>query len=269
MKKFLAALFVFISILPPAFSAPPEVSELIRKVEQRRGSWIDLTADLKMNFKTREGRQASCFAKLKYNRLDEKILLEGFNDKNEVLFVFKTDDRDFQLYLPKAESVFSGSIFDLEDSPDIHSHLKALDLYRALKPAALPEERTTADALTNGFRLRVSRENSGQTERELFTNEKGDSVKEVYYLKSGKPKAVIQRADFEEIKKSKRESFGFPKWIVIQADGAGTELVFQGAHFASASDEGEFDYAFPEKAKRIDISETFKKQRALASSEAR
>ena len=244
---------------------PPEKAALykmIRKIEQRRGSWINLQADLNMDFSTPQGKKASCRAELVYDRLNEKILLKGINEKKELLFVFKTDDRNFELYLPRQKTNFTGSIFDLEDSPAIHSHLKALDLYRALKPSVIAGEKTSlykaADGLT---RLEVKGPRGAM--REIFADASGDAVKEIY-SKDGKPGTVLERLDFEQVKKSKKETFGFPRSIVVRSSGNETRLVFGSAHFGSASDPKAFDYGLPAETRRVDVSQEFKKQQVLA-----
>ncbi len=126
-------------VSPLTFAKNQDLSNasLLRLLHNRRGNWIALNGDLSLEFLTPQGKKVTCRAELVYQRLDEKILLKGFNEKNEPLFIFKTSDRNFELYLPLISEFYHGSIFDLEDSPEIQSHLKALDLYRALKPGGV------------------------------------------------------------------------------------------------------------------------------------
>ena len=269
-----AALIILclLTLSTPLTAKPLPSADVVRKIEMRRGLWVNLQATLKMDFTTPQGKKASCRAELVYDRLDEKILLKGFNDKSEPLFVFKTDDRNFELYLPRQNTVFSGSIFDLEDSPEIHSHLKALDLYRSLKPMALPLEKTTADEDQGLTRLEI-RGAKGK-ERALYANAEGDTVKEVYYRKDGMPKTLVERSNFKPVKKGKRGAFSFPEDIRIESypsasAGAGrgtneTRLKFVNAEFSPLNSQA-FDFVFPENARRADIGGEFKKQQALAS----
>ncbi len=269
MKKiFPALLILFVSFPLQAES----VSKNIQKIEKRRGLWINLESRVKMNFKSQGGKSASCDADLLYDRLNEKILLKGFNALKKLLFAFRTDDRDFRLYLSSANTDFSGSIFDLEDSPAIHSHLKALDLYRALKPSAIPQNAKIETRPDGGMRIEVA----GKTglERELFASPAGDILKEIYYRKDGNVKAIIERGEFKPVWKGKKESFYFPEKILVRnfysppgTPGAEsqTELVFLTAKFSPAADPSSFEFQPPEGVRQVDVGEEFRKQQALAS----
>jgi hypothetical protein len=266
----LCTLALLLASVPTAAVATENgASEMIRKVEMRRGLWVNLQATLQMDFATPKGKKASCRADLLYDRLDEKILLKGFAGNNELLFVFRTDDRFFDLYLPRQNAVFSGTIFDLEDSPEIHSHLKALDLYRSLKPMALPAEKTRVSREQGLVRLEIT-DAKGRRERALFANKDGDTLREIYYRRDGTPRTLIERSDFTLVKKSKADTFSFPRVIRIESyaprsreaakAGNETRLTFDRTDFSPVSGERSFDYEFPEDAKRADVGESFRKQ---------
>lgn len=265
MKKISLFLILALAFSLPV-SARTDTEGIIRKIEMRRGLWVSLKATLSMEFSTPQDKKAACRAELVYDRLDERILLKGFNEKNEPLFMFRTDDRNFDLYLPPANTVFSGSIFDLEDSPQIHSHLKALDLYRALKPMALPAGKTSV-ANEDGL-LKLEIKNRKDIERALFANENGDTVKEIYYRRGGVIKTSIERSGFKEFKKNK-ETFAFPSVIRIESYAAAGEnktlLNFESSDFNPIMDEGVFNLELPRDARRADVAEEFRKQQASAS----
>ena len=110
------------------------IENIVKQIEARRASWIAFKAKVMLHFYQEEEEKASCFGRLLYDRLEEKVVLSCVDNRNKLLFTFKTSDRDFELYLPAMKNVYEGNIFSLSDSPEINSHLKPLDLYRALKP---------------------------------------------------------------------------------------------------------------------------------------
>lgn len=187
---------------------------------------------MRMNFSTPYGKKAQCRAEIRYNRLEEELTLKGFGKNKEPLFVFQTNDRDFKLYLPKLQNEFTGTIFDMEDSPDIHSHLKALDLYRALKPGLLRPENTVMEEGEHG--LVMLKTETAATQRQVWVNLEGDAVKE-QYGSDGKLKTEIERTRFRKISLEGKENFYYPYEISIKRaapDGAQqTELIFESVEF--------------------------------------
>ncbi len=271
MKKLFPVFLILFFFSLPLHADNQGVPEAIRKIENRRGTWLNLRTGLKMNFTSAQGKKASCDADLVYDRLNEKILLKGYNVQKKLLFAFRTDDRDFKLYLSSANTDFFGSIFDLEDSPAIHSHLKALDLYRALKPAAIPADAQIETETGGNIRLKVMGKHG--LEREIFANAAGDVVTEVYYRKDGNIKSVIERKDFKPVMKGKKESFYFPGKVLVRnyfsppgtpGGQSETELLFVTAEFSESFGPLDFDFKLPENTRSADMSEEFKKQQALA-----
>ncbi len=227
-----------------------------------------MRASLKMDFQTPDGRSASCRAELSYAKLEENLLLKGYNEKNEPLFVFKTNDIDFQLYLVHDNAVYEGSIFDLEDSPEIHSHLKALDLFRALKPLLFREDKTALEKSPLGETHLIITGNHG-LEREIFASKTGDVLRELYYGRDGKMRTEIIRGDPKIIPLSKKEKFVFPYRITVRNPGRDpesfyqTELLFESTDF-TPFDENILEFNVPEDVRRVDAGEDFKKRKALA-----
>jgi hypothetical protein len=142
---FLTVPFLFLLSSGPlswAGTAPgAELEGILQKIESRHYRWIAIRADVLLFFAKAGDPNAMCGGELLYQRLDERMLLTCVDARQELIFVFRTFDRRFDLYLPAQNTVYHGSIFDLEDSPDIESHLKARDLYRALKPMAVDPRR--------------------------------------------------------------------------------------------------------------------------------
>ncbi len=264
----LAVLFLF-SLL--GFAAPaPSAKELLLKIEKRRGPWISFRADLEIRFSTADGESASCRGKMAYHRLDEKILLECFSEHHELLFIFKTLDKNFDLYLPSQRALFRGSIFSLEDSPSIESRLRALDLYRALKPSAIPLDAQIQPypdpAGPEKWLLRIYHSNKGDPflARELAVTEEGDVVNETYYQPGlGGPGVRIERSQWARKghSDSAAEEFFFPHKIRIESNketsgGQGimrTILIFQRLEFLSDIPEEEFDFSIPEGTRTLTV----------------
>ncbi|MDD5226273.1 MAG: hypothetical protein PHV97_03690, partial [Candidatus Omnitrophica bacterium] len=146
---FLASLLIsFLSFSPFARAETVPGSELegiLQKIESRHYRWIAIRADVLLFFAKAGDPNAMCGGELLYQRLDERMFLTCVDARQELMFVFRTLDRRFDLYLPAQNTVYHGSIFDLEDSPDIESHLKARDLYRALKPMAVDPRRAKVE----------------------------------------------------------------------------------------------------------------------------
>lgn len=240
MKKAIF-LFIFFFILAP-LHAEVSTAGIVKKMEARRGRWTSLHGFLRMNFSTSQGKSAQCRAELYYNRMEEEIILKGFRENQELLFIFKTNDRNFRLYLPKQKTEFHGTIFDMEDSPDIHSHLKALDLYRALKPGLLRPDNITAEEGEHG--LTMLKTQTVFTQRQVWVNVQGDALKE-QYGSGGKLKTEIGRSAFKKISLEGKDDFYYPYEISIKsaapAGAQQTELVFESVDF-----ELEYKSKFPE-----------------------
>ena len=231
MKQFLGfALLPFLLFFPftskrLVATTPAEMTaEIVKKIETRRGNWIAMKADLHLYF-LEGGHRAACRAELAYQRLEERILLKGYNAKEELLFVFKTNDRNFEIYLPKQRKVYRGDIFTLEDSPDIESTLKPLDLYRALKPMAIPLPQTEIKNLEGGnisLRIMGMRQDKPYLARRILATKEGDVQVEIYYSFEEKPMTIIRRSNFKE---------NFARRIVIKRKTREQTLVFDRIEF--------------------------------------
>lgn len=264
MKRFLFFFILLISFRACLICAEQPLSPAIQKMEAARGNWIGLKASVKLDFHTALGQSAGCAGTLAYHRLDERLLLKCSDENQNLLFIFSATDTDFRLYLPSHQTVYEGNIFDLEDSPDIHSHLRALDLYRALKPLSLPPS-AQAESKEDGFIVRVFRKGQGQAMRELEMDGDGKVTAETYYGRDGKPVSRFLRKNFKTVPESdgKKNVFYFPEQIGIEdyrktADGeppSQTVLTFLKMDFLPDLSEENFAFSFPKNAKTVSISE--------------
>ncbi len=244
---------------PPSFT----LEDVAKRVEKRRGTWISLKAETEVLFITAENQTASCQGTLLYNRLDEALRLDCFNDKAILIFTFKTLDRDFELYLPARKSLYQGDIFSLEDSPAIESHLRALDLYRALKPMLIQEENTSLDQAEDGLISIQTNRPDDTPFRQLTVSNQGDILSETYYAMDGNPSVEIKREDFQKIvpaPASETETV-FPRNILISSkktNGASgshtTEFHFKKVDFSAEIKESDFQLVLPEDIRTIALA---------------
>jgi len=221
---FLTVLFsALLCFASTAFADPAPNTELegiLQKIESRHYRWIAIRADVLLFFAKAGDSNAMCGGELLYQRLDERMFLTCVDTRQELMFVFRTLDRRFDLYLPAQNTVYHGSIFDLEDSPDIESHLKARDLYRALKPMAVDSRRTKVERTNSAITSLDVYDRSNNEEslvRKLYLTPEGDVRGELFYNSKGHPVTEIQRYDFHELPGhvGSYHSIIFPKKITI------------------------------------------------------
>jgi len=214
-----------------------------------------------------------CGGELLYQRLDERMFLSCVDTQKELVFAFRTLDRRFDLYLPAQNTVYHGSIFDLEDSPDIESHLKARDLYRALKPMAVDPRRTkvehTSSAITN-LNVYGSKDAEGTLVRKLYLTPEGDVRGEIFYNANGRPVTEVQRYDFRELRgrAGSFDSIIFPKKITIVSPETqkGSAIFFAKVRALDTIDPLEFILRVPYGTKEVFLEEKdFRFQHSKAS----
>ncbi|MBI4711264.1 MAG: hypothetical protein HY767_02230, partial [Candidatus Omnitrophica bacterium] len=203
-----------------------------------------------------------CGGELLYQRLDERMFLTCVDARQELMFIFRTFDRRFDLYLPSQNTVYHGSIFDLEDSPDIESHLKARDLYRALKPMAVDPRRTqverTNSAITS-LNVYGRNENEGALVRKLYLTPEGDVRGELFYDSKKRPVTEIQRYDFRELRgqAGSYDSVIFPKKITITSPETkkGSAIFFTHVKALDTVDPLDFILRVPSGTKEVFLDE--------------
>lgn len=255
---------VFTAPLALAAGAPPlsPVQAMIRTVENHNAGWTALKAKVTLQFMAGDKTLAACSGDLTYQRLDEKLLLQCFNPEQKMVFAFKTDDRRFELYLPGKKAAFRGNIFELEDSPDIESHLKPLDLYRALKPKSIPADKTILQKWTGGlFFLNISDENRGvpHLARRMLVTKDGQVQEEVYYNDDGKTDVIIQRLKFKNFNfvDGTGDNIPYPGKILISSaiGGLKTMIDFNQIQFFALLENQNWDLSVPPDIERIEIAD--------------
>lgn len=220
LALFCFSVFALGSIARAETTPAPELEGILQKIESRHFRWIAIRAEILFFFAGSGNASAMCAGELLYQRLDERMILLCANTQKELVFIFRTFDRRFDLYLPAQNTVYHGSIFDLEDSPDIESHLKARDLYRALKPLAIDPRRTKVER-SNSLVTQLDVYNPGDPNetlaRRLYLTPEGDVRGEIYYGAKGRSVTEIQRYDFKEFRgrSGAYDSILFPKKITI------------------------------------------------------
>ncbi len=261
-------IFLFLSLLnfsavARAETAPSaELEGLLQKIASRHYRWIAIRADVLLFFAKEGDPNAMCGGELLYQRLDERMFLTCVDARQELMFVFRTLDRRFDLYLPAQNTVYHGSIFDLEDSPDIESHLKARDLYRALKPMAVDPRRTkverTNSAITS-LDVYGRKEDEGKLERKLYLTPEGDVRGELFYDSKERPVTEIQRYDFRELRGhvGSYDSIIFPKKVTISSPETkkGSAIFFTRVTALDTIDPLDFILRIPPGTKEIFLDE--------------
>jgi len=254
--------FLLFSSVTAAGPDPKALEAILQKIESRHYRWVAIRAEVLLFFAVSGNSRAMCGGELLYQRLDERMLLPCVDPQKNLVFVFRTLDRRFDLYLPDQKTIYHGSIFDMEDSPDIESHLRPRDLYRALKPLAFDPDHTEIERNdTVSITLNVYNQKHGEKSlaRKLYLAPEGDVLGEIYYGPEGQPLTQIQRYDFREIPAdvSSFHSIIFPKKITIisPATKKGSALFFANVKALDSADPLEFILRVPPGTKEVFLDE--------------
>lgn len=257
----LLALLLFSSVAV-ATSDPKPLEAILQKIESRHYRWVAIRAEVLIFFAVSGNSRAMCGGELLYQRLDERMFLPCVDSNRDLVFVFRSLDRRFDLYLPSQKTIYHGSIFDMEDSPDIESHLKPRDLYRALKPSAFDPDRTEIernDAVSIMLNVYNEKRGGRSLERKIYLAPEGDVIGEIYYSPEGQPLTQIQRYDFREIpaEVSSFHSIIFPKKITIISPSTqkGSALFFANVKALDSVDPLEFILRVPMGTQEVFLDE--------------
>ncbi len=264
-KRLLSFLLFLTCLVPPPviLKAAPltDVAPIIRQIELRRGNWTAMRADLSLVFVTEFGQSASCQARLVYERLDEQLLLHCRNPSGKLLFTFRTQDRFFSLYLVDQNRVYEGDILDLQNNPEIESHLRPLDLYRALKPITMAEGETLVESVgANWVTLQIWRQSATNQylSRRLFVSPEGDVLKENFYQPDQMPSMTIERSEFYRFfspVRDFREPVIYPRRILVESaePSRSVLLLFEEIRFFSLLDQQDWSLGAPSNAEVVKV----------------
>jgi len=245
-----------------AVTPDAELEGILQKIASRHYRWIAIRSDVLLFFAKAGDPNAMCGGELLYQRLDERMFLTCVDARQELMFIFRTFDRRFDLYLPSQNTVYHGSVFDLEDSPDIESHLKARDLYRALKPMAVDPRRAkierTNSAITS-LDVYGRNDDEGALVRKLYLTPEGDVRGELFYNAEARPVTEIQRYDFRELRgqAGSYDSVIFPKKITITSPETkkGSAIFFTHVKALDTIDPLDFILRTPPGTKEVFLDE--------------
>ena len=265
--RFFSLLIIILTLAFPfaglqAETSPNDLGTLLKLLEARNYRWIGIQSNVIFSFIAPGGSQAICGGELRYQRLDEKMLLVCSDQKGDLLFIFRTLDRRFDLYLPSQQTLYHGSIFDLQDSPEIESHLKLLDLYRALKPMTFNPRNAEIDNLTGAtIILNIFSENAEPRylTRKLYMTPQGDVIGEVYFSKEGKPVTEIRRQEILEIPTHHTAfpSIFFPKRVTLVSPetGKNTAILFSKVKSVDVIEDVDWLFPVPEGTREVFLQE--------------
>jgi len=257
---FIAILFLAAPGSLPVQAAQPltiadGITPLLNKIEMQRYNWLGYKAEIKMRFTTRQGQTAACRGELTYYRLEERLLLQCYNSNKNTLFIFKTNDLDFDLFLPMQKTLYKGNIFDLEFSDNIDSHIKPYDLYRGLKPMLIPFDKVkleSQDKVLTTFLVMDNRHGKNfWGRRAQAETAKGDVLAETYFDPAGQTELLIRRSDFKKVSgrgKISRDPLRFPFRVRLQnyKDNTETEILFLNLEVIKNPPEGDWRIVLPQ-----------------------
>lgn len=243
--------------------APKTLETVLKQIEYRHYRWVAFRADTILFFVAPGStRQAMCGGELLYNRLDERMLLSCYDSSRNLVFVFRTLDRRFDLYIPSQNTLYHGSVFDLESSPEVESHLKPIDLYRALKTSMFDPRHTELD-LTGGIKvvLNVFGDKNGEPylSRKAYVTPEGDVIGELFFDSDAQVLTEIQRHDFQEFHErvGSFKSVFFPKKVTIISPetGKNTVIFFNKIKALDSIETYQFLLRIPQGTKEVFLKE--------------
>lgn len=195
-------LFIIGKTAPAA--EPQTVLELKRATDTyfRNKNWTSFAAAIELTFYQKEELKSTCSGTLLFDPLKKKLIMECSGKLNQPVFVFRNDDLNFLLYLPGMRHAWQGDMFQLEYSPEFDSHLKPLDLYRAVSPEAFSEDQAiSAYGMRDGMEIEIEKpyENTRYMARRLLLDFQGQVRNETFFTPDGTETTVVTRENFKQL----------------------------------------------------------------------
>lgn len=166
-------------------------------------NWTPFAASIELSFYKQDILKSSCTGALLFDPLQKKLLMECFGALEKPVFVFRNDDLNFLVYLPGMGQAWQGDMFQLEYSPEFDSHLKPLDLYRAVSPEAFSENQVAAaNGMSDGMELEIVKpyQSSNYLARRIILDDNGQVENETFFAPDGAATTVVIRDGFKKIK---------------------------------------------------------------------
>lgn len=166
-------------------------------------NWTPFAASIELSFYKQDQLKSTCTGTLLFDPLKKKLLMECSGKLNQTVFVFRNDDLNFLVYLPGMGQAWQGDMFQLEYSPEFDSHLKPLDLYRAVSPEAFSENQVVgAYGVSDGMEIEIAKPYQGTTylARRLILDENAQVKNETFLAPDGVETTVVIRDSFERQK---------------------------------------------------------------------
>lgn len=253
----LLLLSLFLPVRGLQAETSPDLQQLLIQIEQRRFSWQSYTSGVNLSFKTEFGQTAACSGTLDYQRLHERLLLMCYSAPGKLAFILKTDDEEFELYLPSHAAVYEGNIFDLEFSEDINTHIQPMDLYRALKTMPVFPDTARIETVRPDSAVILIKEDDrdGRYDgRRLITDFEGNVSEETYMDKEGDSYLKISRGNFKKVKiRGYGRPMILPRQIVIKNLRQKTETSISFVDIQPAETDKDWELRLPEDTRRIRI----------------
>lgn len=166
-------------------------------------NWTPFAASIELAFYKQDVLKDACSGTLLFDPLKKKLMMECFGKLGQPVFVFRNDDSNFLLYLPGMRNAWQGDMFQLEYSPEFDSHLKPLDLYRAVSPEPFSEDQViSAHGVSDGMEIEIEKpfENTRYLARRLILDGHGQVENETFLAPDRIETTVVTREDFKEMK---------------------------------------------------------------------
>lgn len=193
------------AVLQTASAAEPQtVLELKRATDTyfQNKNWTSFAASIELSFYKQDELKSRCTGTLLFDPLKKKLMMECSGQLNQPVFIFRNDDLNFLIYLPGMRHAWQGDMFQLEYSPEFDSHLKPLDLYRAVSPEAFSEEQAiSAYGMRDGMEIEIAKpyEGSHYMARRLLLDYNGQVQNETFFTPDGTETTVVTRENFKKI----------------------------------------------------------------------